>query len=163
MPNLFVSGDIEDRSDRLEVLKDMVATSLNEKYAMDYSQGWKESVLTGFSANLLEADQTIGYCVNAIQDYANSGFQCRGGGKHGDIFWPEEAYAIKKVMTSFAEVFKTTLREIGAWLVWLAHKLAKFNDRELYRADKEVKDIADGRYYGQIRKVENGYGGGMSR
>ncbi len=155
--------DIEDRSDRLEVLKDMVAISLNEKYAMDYSQGWKESVLTGFSANLLEADQTIGYCVNAIQDYAYSGFQCRGGGKHGDIFWPEEAYAIKKVMTSFAEVFKTTLREIGAWLVWLAHKLAKFNDRELYRADKEVKDIADGRYDGQIRKVENGYGGGMSR
>ena len=76
----------------------MVATSLNEKYAMDYSQGWKESVLTGFSANLLEADQTIGYCVNAIQDYAYSGFQCRGGGKHGDIFWPEEAYAIKKVI-----------------------------------------------------------------
>ena len=97
----------------------MVAISLNEKYAMDYSQGWKESVLTGFSANLLEADQTIGYCVNAIQDYAYSGFQCRGCGKHGDIFWPEEAYAIKKVMTSFAKVFKTTLREIGAWLVWL--------------------------------------------
>ncbi len=155
--------DIEDRSDRLEVLKDMVAISLNEKYAMDYSQGWKESVLTGFSANLLEADQTIGYCVNAIQDYAYSGFQCRGGGKHGDIFWPEEAYAIKKVMTSFAEVFKTTLREIGAWLVWLAHKLAKFNDRELYRADKEVKQIADGYYDGQIRKVENGYGGARSR
>ena len=80
-----------------------------------------------------------------------------------DFFINEEAYAIKKVMTSFAEVFKTTLREIGAWLVWLAHKLAKFNDRELYRADKEVKDIADGRYDGQIRKVENGYGGGMSR
>ena len=66
-------------------------------------------------------------------------------------------------MTSFAEVFKTTLREIGAWIVCLAHKLAKFNDRELYRADKEVKDIADGRYDGQIRKVENGYGGGLSR
>ena len=145
------------------MLKDMVAISLNEKYAMDYSQGWKESVLTGFSANLLEADQTIGYCVNAIQDYAYSGFMCRGGGKHDCIFWPEEAQAIKNVMTSFAEVFKTTLREIGAWLVWLAHKLAKFNDRELYRADKEVKDIADGRYDGQIRKVENGYGGGMSR
>ena len=86
MPNLFVSGDIEDRSDRVEVLKDMVAISLNEKYAMDYSQGWKESVLTGFSANLLE---TIGYCVNAIQDYAYSGFMCRGGGKHDCVFWPE--------------------------------------------------------------------------
>ena len=155
--------DIEDRSDRLEVLKDMVAISLNEKYAMDYSQGWKESVLTGFSAKLLEADQTIGYCVNAIQDYAYSGFMCRGGGKHDCIFWPEEAHAIKKVMTSFAEAFKTTLHAIGDWLVWMANKLSKFNDRELYRADKEVKQIADGYYDGQIRKVENGYGGGMSR
>ena len=151
--------DIEDRSGRLEALKDMVATSLSEKYAMDYSHGWKKSVLTGFSAYLLESDQTIGYCVNAIQDYAYSGFQCRGGGKHGDVFWAEEAYAIKKVMTSFAQIFKTTLQEIGAWLVWLAHRLAKFNDRELRRADKEVKDIADGRYDGQIRRVENGYGG----
>ena len=151
--------DIEDRSGRLEALKDMVATSLSEKYAMDYSHGWKKSVLTGFSAYLLESDQTIGYCVNAIQDYAYSGFQCRGGGKHGDVFWAEEDYAIKKVMTSFAQIFKTTLQEIGAWLVWLAHRLAKFNDRELRRADKEVKDIADGRYDGQIRRVENGYGG----
>lgn len=141
----------------------MVATSLNEKYAMDYSQGWKESVLTGFSANLLEADQTIGYCVNAIQDYAYSGFQCRGGGKHGDIFWPEEAQAIKNVMTSFAEAFKTTLHAIGSWLVWMASKLGNFSDRELYRADNEVKQIADGNYDSQIRKVENGYGGGLSR
>ena len=79
------------------------------------------------------------------------------------IFWPEEAYAIKKVMTSFVETFKTTLHTIGSWLVWMANKLSKFNERELYRADKEVKQIADGYYDGQIRKVENGYGGGRSR
>lgn len=35
--------------------------------------------------------------------------------------------------------------------------------RELYRADKEVKQIADGYYDGQIWKYENGYDGGMSR
>ena len=89
---------------------------------------------------------------------------CRGGGKHDCIiFWPEEAPAIKKVMMSFAEAFKTTLYAIGDWLVWMANKLSKFNERELCRADKEVKQIADGYYDSQIRKVENGHGGGRSR
>ena len=87
---------------------------------------------------------------------------CRGGGKHDCVFWPEEAHAIKKVMTSFAEAFKTTLHAIGEWLVWMANKLGNFSDRELFRADNEVKQIADGYYDGKIRKVENGYGG-MSR
>ena len=127
------------------------------------SDAWKDSLLVGFSNNMIKADETIPYCIHAIQDYAYSGFMCRGGGKHDCIFWPEEAHAIKKVMTSFAEAFKTTLHAIGDWLVWMANKLSKFNERELYRADKEVKQIADGYYDGQIRKVENGYGGGRSR
>ena len=127
------------------------------------SDAWKDSLLVGFSNNMIKADETIRYCIHAIQDYAYSGFMCRGGGKHDCIFWPEEAHAIKKVMTSFAEAFKTTLHAIGDWLVWMANKLSKFNERELYRADKEVKQIADGYYDGQNRKVENGYGGGRSR
>ena len=45
----------------------------------------------------------------------------------------------------------------------MANKLSKFNERELYRADKEVKQIADGYYDSQIRKVENGHGGARSR
>ncbi len=126
------------------------------------SDAWKDSLLVGFSNNMIKADETIPYCIHAIQDYAYSGFMCRGGGKHDCIFWPEEAHAIKKVMMSFAEAFKTTLHAIGDWLVWMANKLGNFNDRELFRADKEVKQIADGYYDGKIRKVENGYGG-MSR
>ena len=127
------------------------------------SDAWKDSLLVGFSNSMIKADETIPYCIHAIQDYAYSGFMCRGGGKHDCIFWPEEAHAIKKVMTSFAEAFKTTLHAIGDWLVWMANKLSKFNERELYRADKEVKQIADGYYDSQIRKVENGYGGARSR
>ena len=123
------------------------------------SDAWKDSLLVGFSNNMIKADETILYCIHAIQDYAYSGFMCRGGGKHDCIFWPEEAHAIKKVMTSFAEAFKTTLHAIGDWLVWMANKLGNFNDRELFRADNEVKQIADGYYDGQIRKVENGFGG----
>ena len=128
------------------------------------SDGWKDSLLVGFSNQMIAAEKsTIPYCIQAIQDYAYSGFMCRGGGKHDCIFWPEEAHAIKKVMTSFAEAFKTTLHAIGDWLVWMASKLGNFSDRELYRADNEVKQIAEGNYDSQIRKVENGYGGGLSR
>ena len=123
------------------------------------SDAWKDALLVGFSNSMIKADETIPYCIHAIQDYAYSGFMCRGGGKHDCIFWPEEAHAIKKVMTSFAEAFKTTLHAIGSWLVWMANKLSNFSDRELYRVDNEVKQIADGYYDGQIRKVENGYGG----
>ncbi len=127
------------------------------------SDGWKDSLLVGFSNQMIAAEKsTIPYCIQAIQDYAYSGFMCRGGGKHDCVFWPEEAHAIKKVMTSFAEAFKTTLHAIGEWLVWMANKLGNFSDRELFRADNEVKQIADGYYDGKIRKVENGYGG-MSR
>ena len=126
------------------------------------SDAWKDSLLVGFSNQMIASDETIPYCIHAIQDYAYSGFLCRGGGKHDCIFWPEEAHAIKKVMTSFAEAFKTTLHAIGEWLVWMANKLGNFSDRELFRADNEVKQIADGYYDGKIRKVENGYGG-MSR
>ena len=124
------------------------------------SDGWKDSLLVGFSNQMIAAEKsTIPYCIQAIQDYAYSGFMCRGGGKHDCVFWPEEAHAIKKVMTSFAEAFKTTLHAIGEWLVWMANKLGNFSDRELFRADNEVKQIADGYYDGKIRKVENGYGG----
>ena len=126
------------------------------------SDAWKDSLLVGFSNQMIASDETIPYCIHAIQDYAYSGFLCRGGGKHDCVFWPEEAHAIKKVMTSFAEAFKTTLHAIGEWLVWMANKLGNFSDRELFRADNEVKQIADGYYDGKIRKVENGYGG-MSR
>ena len=49
----------------------------------------------------------------AVMPWQNTSKTCRGGGKHDCIFWPEEAYAIKKVMTSFAETFKTTLHTIS--------------------------------------------------
>ena len=160
---------LEKRITSKEAVLDRLITETRDLRFAKYSDksadsdAWKDSLLVGFSNNMIKADETIPYCIHAIQDYAYSGFMCRGGGKHDCIFWPEEAHAIKKVMTSSAEAFKTTLHAIGDWLVWMANKLSKFNERELYRADKEVKQIADGYYDGQIRKVENGYGGGRSR
>ena len=161
--------ELEERITRKEAVLDRLITETRtlrfEKYSDKSagSDGWKDSLLIGFSNQMIKADESIRYCIHAIQDYAYSGFMCRGGGKHDCIFWPEEAHAIKKVMTSFAEAFKTTLHAIGSWLVWMASKLGNFSDRELYRADNEVKQIAEGNYDSQIRKVENGYGGGLSR
>ena len=126
------------------------------------SDGWKDSLLSGFSANTMKAYPTIGYCVDAIKDYACSGTGCRGG-SHGSCFWDEEASAIKKVMTSFATALQATLREVGAWLVWLAHIVYHFNERELYRADNEVKDVADGQYDWRIERLDRGQGGGITR
>ena len=154
--------DIEDRSARYEALNDMIADSLNEKYAMDISHKWKDSVLTGLSATFIEADETVGYCIDAIKDYACSGTGCRGG-HHGSCFGDEEASAIKKVMMYLAKAFKTTLQEIGAWLVWAANRIYKFNALELRRADSGVKDVADGQYDWRIERIERGQGGGLSR
>ena len=162
-------NNLENRITSKEAVLDRLITETRDLRFAKYSDksagsdGWKDSLLVGFSNQMIASDETIPYCIHAIQDYAYSGFMCRGGGKHDCIFWPEEARAIKKVMTSLAEAFKTTLHAIGEWLVWMANKLGHFSDRELYRANKEVKDIADGYYDGQIRKVGNGYGGERSR
>ena len=46
------------------------------------------------SAYIYRIDEGLQFCIKAIQDYAYSGFGGRGG-KHGDIFWDNESYAIK--------------------------------------------------------------------
>ena len=94
-------------------------------------------------------------CIKAIQDFAYSGLEGRGG-KHGDIFWDNESYAIKQYLRMFAELASATLKQVADWFVWLASTLGKFNANELRRADHEVHDIADGRYDGRIQKIRQG-------
>ena len=159
---------LEKRITSKEAVLDRLITETRDLRFAKYSDksagsdGWKDSLLSGFSANTMKAYPTIGYCVDAIKDYACSGTGCRGG-SHGSCFWDEEASAIKKVMTSFATALQATLREVGAWLVWLAHIVYHFNERELYRANNEVKDVADGQYDWRIERLDRGQGGGMSR
>jgi len=134
------------------------------KTVKDFTQSVNMGLHFVFSGFWLtqNADETVGYCIDAIKDYACSGTGCRGG-CHLASFWDEEAYAIKKVMTYLAKAFKATLQEIGAWLVWAANRIYKFNALELRRADSEVKDIADGRYDWRIDRLDRGQGGGLSR
>ena len=45
----------------------------------------------------------------------------------------------------------------------VASRIARFNDWELNRAEREVKDVADGRYDWRIDRIDRGRGGGISR
>ena len=117
------------------------------------------------SAYIYRIDEGLQFCIKAIQDFAYSGFGGRGG-KHGDIFWDNESYAIKQYLKMFADLASATLKQVADWFVWLASTLGRFfdersgkaerNANELRRADHEVHDIADGRYDGRIEKYQQG-------
>ena len=64
------------------------------------------------SAYIYRIDEGLQFCIKAIQDYAYSGFGGRGG-KHGDIFWDNESYAIKHYLKMFAELASATLKHVA--------------------------------------------------
>ena len=97
------------------------------------------------SAYIYRIDEGLQFCIKAIQDFAYSGFGGRGG-KHGDIFWDNESYAIKHYLKMFAELASATLKQVADWFFWLASTLGKFNANELKRAHNEVNVVAEGRY-----------------
>lgn len=127
-----------------------------EVYSLKFDRNdWKDQVLLALSRYLLSFDQRLRYCINAIQDYAYSGTGGRGG-RHGDIFDDSEAAVIRSLMKDMADMASCVLQKIADWLVWLSQTASPngFNERELQRASREVKDIADGRYDWRIEKFE---------
>ena len=129
--------------------------SLQDFYTIKERGNWQDPMFFAMSAYIYRIDEGLQFCIKAIQDFAYSGFGGRGG-KHGDIFWDNESYAIKHYLKMFAELASATLKQVADWFVWLASTLGKFNANELRRADHEVHDIADGRYDGRIQKFQQG-------
>ena len=146
----------------LEGLQSEVEEKRREKDSIKTSDEWMNPALRAVSGYLVATDEVIKFAIEAIQDYAYSGTGGRGG-NHGDCFRDNEAYIIKKVMTNLAAIAKTTFQVIGNWLVYVASRIARFNDWELNRAEREVKDVADGRYDWRIERIDRGRGGGISR
>ena len=146
----------------LDGLQTEVAEKRREKYSIDTSNEWKDPALRAVSGYLVATDEVIKFAIEAIQDYAYSGTGGRGG-SHGDCFRDNEAYIIKKVMTNLAAIAKTTFQAIGYWLVYVASRIARFNDWELNRAERGVKSVADGEYDWRIDRIDRGRGGGISR
>ena len=129
--------------------------SLQDFYTIKERGNWQDPMFFAMSAYIYRIDEGLQFCIKAIQDFAYSGFGGRGG-KHGDIFWDNESYAIKQYLKMFAELASATLKQVADWFVWLASTLGRFNANEFRRADHEVHDIADGRYDGRIQKFQQG-------
>ena len=146
----------------LDGLVTETAALRKEKYSIDTSNDWKDPALRAVSGYLVATDVVIKYSIEAIQDYAYSGTGGRGG-NHGDCFSDKEAYIIKKLMMNLAAIAKTTFQVIGNWLVYVASRIAKFNDWELNRGERGVKSVADGEYDWRIDRIDRGRGGGISR
>ena len=128
---------------------------LRDFYTIKERGNWQDPMFFAMSAYIYRIDEGLQFCIKAIQDFAYSGFGGRGG-KHGDIFWDNESYAIKHYLKMFSELASATLKQVADWFVWLASTLGRFNANELRRADHEVHDIADGRYDGRIQKIRQG-------
>ena len=126
---------------------------IHEFFTIKERGDWQDPMFFAMSAYIYRIDEGLQFCIKDIQDFAYSGFGGRGG-KHGDIFWDNESYAIKKYLKMFSELASATLKQVADWFVWLASTLGRFNANELRRADHEVRDIADGRYDGRIQKFQ---------
>jgi len=146
---------IEAKKQEVGKLSAKADEKLRDFYTIKERGDWQDPMFFAMSAYIYRIDEGLQFCIKAIQDFAYSGFGGRGG-KHGDIFWDNESYAIKHYLKMFAELASATLKQVADWFVWLASTLGKFNANELRRADHEVHDIADGRYDGRIQKYQQG-------
>ena len=145
--------DIRNKTNRSQALDDAIDAKKQEVAGL--SAKADEKLRDFYTINIYRIDEGLQFCIKAIQDFAYSGFGGRGG-KHGDIFWDNESYAIKQYLKMFAELASVTLKQVADWFIWLASTLGRFNANELRRADHEVHDIADGRYDGRIQKFQQG-------
>ena len=146
---------IEAKKQEMGKLSAKADETLQDFYTIKERGDWQDPMFFAMSAYIYRIDEGLQFCIKAIQDFAYSGFGGRGG-KHGDIFWDNESYAIKHYMKMFAELASASLKQVADWFVWLASTLGRFNANELRRADHEVHDIADGRYDGRIQKFQQG-------
>ena len=146
---------IDAKEQKINQLEEKANVKLQDLYTIKEHGDWQDPMFFGMSAYIYRFDEGLQFCIKAIQDFAYSGFGCRGG-KHGDIFWDNESLAIKQYMKMFADLASATLKQVANWFVWLASTLGKFNANELKLAHNEVQDIADGRYDGRIQKYQQG-------
>jgi len=152
-----LDADITEKNDKVSELDKKEREKVRALYQLDRQGDWQNGMFMALSIYAVRATDGLQFCIKAIQDFAYSGFGCRGG-KHGDIFWDNESTAIKSFMVAFADITAATLEHIASWLVWLADKLGKFNDYELRRAHNEVQSVAEGKYDWRIQRYSNGKG-----
>ena len=107
---------------------------------------WKDTVLDFLAALLAKMSSLFRQAVNAIVNFAQSGYGGKlGGSGHKDIFDDEEAAVIKSTMIDIAGK-DGNHKAVGNWLVQVAQSAADLTDVEIHRAQCEVDDVASGKY-----------------
>ncbi len=114
---------------------------------------WRDAVLYRLADTLYRAGELFRKIIDAIIDFAHSGFG--GNGSHGDIFHDDEAAGIKEFMNEYAETREEMLA-VGNWLVGYSGIKGRLSNQERSRAQKEVDDVAEGRYDWRIQRGGNG-------
>ena len=154
----MLDSTIKSQNEKIEELSTEIERTINQKYALKVRDDWQDPMFHGMATYIYATNELLRFCVDAIVDFAKSGFGGRGG-QHGDILWDNESTAIKHFLTDFANLVQTSINNVAQWLVWIAKQVGRLNDWELRRADDEVKDVVDGRYDGRIRRFENHHSG----
>ena len=114
---------------------------------------WRDAVLYRLADALYRTGELFRKIIDAIIDFACSGFG--GSGSHGDIFHDDEASGIKEFMNEYAETREEMLA-VGSWLVGYSSIKGRLSNQERSRAQKEVDDVAEGRYDWRIQRGGNG-------
>lgn len=90
--------------------------------------------------------------VNTVVRFAQSGFGGKFGGTgHKDIF-NNEVVTIKDTMVKITGE-KGDHLAVGNWLVLAVQSIADLIDTEVHRAQREVDDVANGKYDWRIEKT----------
>ena len=87
--------------------------------------------------------------IDGIIDFARSAFGNSSG--HRDVLYNEEAAGIKNVMDTYADNEEGRIA-VGNWLVSFARDKGKFTHLQADLANKEVDDVAEGRYDWRIER-----------
>lgn len=116
---------------------------------------WRDAVLYRLADALYRAGELFRKIIDAIIDFARSSFG--GSSSHGDIFHDDEAAEIKEFMNEYAETREEMLA-VGNWLVGYSGIKGRLSNQERSRAQKEVDDVAEGRYDWRIERGSKSIG-----
>lgn len=104
---------------------------------------WKDDILAMLALMFAKADQLFKQAVNTIVRFVRN--------SHQAIFTNEEATTIKATMTNFAGEHGDHCA-VGKWLVLAAKADGNLSEREAAHAEREVNDVAIGRYDWRINR-----------
>ena len=104
-------------------------------------QKWMNNMLNRFAQMFYKMKQVFQQAIDAIIDFAKSCRNC----SHRDIFYNEEAAAIKECMDEYSNDVQTK-KEIGAWMVNFASYQGNLKPEEAHRSQMEVDSVAEGKY-----------------